>query len=105
MHNTIQKPSLEVDYNRDHCALTGNRPGLELLREAVDHLLGSGEESVLIDQGRLGLELVMLDESASGQTAALGWKERLLICLFLVGLFTFLSATVFGFYHLIKLFN
>ena len=105
MNNTIQKPSLEVDVDRDHCILTGNRPGLGLLREAITRLLDGGEESTLIDEGRLGLELVVLDEEAPVQIVPRGWKEQLLICLFLTGLFIFVTATVFGFYHLFKLFN
>ncbi|GAA5132089.1 hypothetical protein JIN84_07625 [Luteolibacter yonseiensis] len=104
MKEDFQKSFLEADVDHDHCVLTGNRPGLGLLRDAITRLLDGGEKSALIDEGQLGVELVVLNEETPVQPIIPGWKERLLIYLYLIVFCIFLAATVFGFYHLIKLF-
>ncbi len=102
MNPNPQKPWIDAGEEHIH-TLYGNREGLLLLQKTISQLLDGEETRAVVGDGESGIEMIELDDRPPGETSPTPVKQNIIFYI-IVGLtFTMPFATIYGFYHLIKL--
>lgn len=95
-------PWLEADEWEGDNGLLGNRRGLEILREAIDHALAHPGDAtpIPVDCGSIRVVKVCDPPPPSGPTPV---RDKILLGIFLAVLVTIPLLALFGLHQLIKL--
>lgn len=95
-------PWMDCDW-KDCATLAGNRAGFEALRDSIDCLLSSGEDSIKVEPANLPIERLILDNTPSKPPDPSTRLEKLLGITGLVTLITIvLSIPIFAVFGLIQ---